>query len=79
MPIETRQHCLFRNEQNYCALCYTQRKRNENMLVRACGRILMEPADSQLRKLATRTDVIVAIITGLVIVITTALLVMLLF
>lgn len=49
------------------------------MLVRACGRILMEPADSQLRKLATRTDVIVAIITGLVIVITTALLVMLLF
>ena len=39
----------------------------------------MEPADSQLRKLATRTDVIVAIITGLVVVITTALLVMLLF
>lgn len=39
----------------------------------------MEPADSQLRKMASRTDVIVTIITALVIVITTALLVMLLF
>lgn len=39
----------------------------------------MKPADSQLRKFATRTDVIASVITAVILVITTAWLVILLF
>lgn len=39
----------------------------------------MKPADSQLRKLASRTDVLVAIVTAIVVIVTTISLVLLLF
>ncbi len=39
----------------------------------------MKPADSEIRKFATRTDLIVGVITALVLIVTTAWLVILLF
>lgn len=62
--------CPELDQVRYACLCYTDRRGEEKPV---------EPADSQIRKHISRTDIVVAGITAVVLLITTAWLVILLF